>query len=67
MVVECVVQIDLDVLVQERGEDLVHVALETGRGIGKPKGHDFESKWSERCHEGHFPFIARSDSDLIIA
>ena len=62
-----VVKVDFNPLVQEQRKHLVHVLLKAGRSVGKPKGHDFHSIRSERCHKRSFPFIAGSDSDLIIA
>ena len=61
-----IVKVDFDTLVQEWRKHFVHVSLKA-RSVRKPESHDLHSIWSERCHKHSFPFIARSDSDLIIS
>ena len=62
-----IVKVNLNTLVQEWCEHFVHVSLKTGRSVCKPKSHDLHSIQSERCHKRSFPFVAGSDSDLIIS
>jgi len=66
MMIEHVTKVVFKVLVEQWGEDLVHVPLEAWWGIGEPKGHHTKMKGTIQSHECSFPFISRSDSDLVV-
>jgi len=66
MMIECIIKVVFEVLVEQRGKDLVHEALEARWGIHKSKGHNAESegaKWSHKCS---LPFITGLDADLVV-
>jgi len=66
MMIEHVVKVVFKVLVEQWGEDLVHVPLEAWWGVGEPKGHHAKAKGTVWSHECGFPFISGSDSDLVV-
>jgi hypothetical protein len=66
VVVERIVQVVLQVLVEEWREHLVHISLETGRGIRKSKGHDSHVIGTEWRHKRRFPFVPWANPNLII-
>jgi hypothetical protein len=41
--------------------------LETGQSVRKSEGHYAESEGPEWSHEGGFPFVSGSDTDLVVA
>jgi len=67
MMIEHIIKVVFKVLVEQWGEDLVHVPLEAWWGVGEPKGHHTKMKGPVRSHEHGFPFISRLDSDLVVS
>jgi hypothetical protein len=66
VVVESIIQIVLKVLVQEWGEDPVHVPLQAWWHVCEAKSHYMELEGAKRSHECGLPFILGLDADLIV-
>ena len=61
-----VVQVDDNVHIQEVAENVVHVALKSGRSVGETKGHDQLFKGAITSLEGSFPFITFGNMNHVI-
>src|SRR3954468_289504 len=61
-----VVDVALDGLSGEFGENLVYCPLIGGTGVLQSKGHDGVAEYSKRCPEGGVPLVIRVHFDLIV-
>jgi hypothetical protein len=66
VMIECVVQVVLQVFVQEWHEHFIHVMLEAGQHVRKAECHNSHPIGSEWSHESRFPLVARANANLII-
>jgi hypothetical protein len=66
VMIECIIQVVLQVFVQEWCEHFIHVTLEAGWCICKAERHDSHLIGSEWSHESHFPLVAGANANLII-
>ena len=46
---------------------MVHVGLESGRGVAQAEEHDCQFKTPKQGGEGHFPSVFGTDEDVIVS
>ena len=63
---EDIVEVDDDGVVEEILEDVVHEALESRRGIGKPFGDDQPLEGTIAGAKGRFPLVTFSYADQMV-
>src|SRR3954469_14490804 len=61
-----VVEINYNVVVEERTEDIIDKALEGGRGIGEAEGHHCELVMTVACAEGRLWHVFILNTDLVV-
>src|SRR3954470_8386008 len=61
-----VVDVALDSLSGEFGENLVHCPLIGSTGVLQSKGHNCVAEYPKRCPEGGVPLVIRVHFDLIV-
>ncbi len=63
---EDIVQVDHDGDIKHVREDVVHKALESGRGVGKTEGHYEPFVRAVPSTEGRFPFVSFGNTNEVI-